>query len=65
MAVAQTADHLRSALGQQLDELSAKEAGVRGGDAEALHELFEEQGKQYQPPQSPFRQAAGLARGGA
>jgi CHAD domain-containing protein len=39
VAVAQTADHLRSALEQQLADLDAKEAGVRGGDAEALHDF--------------------------
>ena len=33
--------------------------------AARVDELFTEQAKQYQPPQSPFRQAAGLARGGA
>lgn len=33
--------------------------------AERADELFKEQSKQYQPPQSPFRQAAGLSRGGA
>ncbi|TML15684.1 MAG: SDR family oxidoreductase [Actinobacteria bacterium] len=33
--------------------------------AKRVDELFAEQPRQYQPPQSPFRQAAGLARGGA
>ena len=33
--------------------------------AERAAELFKEMPKQYAPPQSPFRAAAGLARGGA
>src|SRR6266540_898765 len=33
--------------------------------AQRAAELFEEMPKQYAPPQSPFRAAAGLARGGA
>ena len=33
--------------------------------ADRAAELFAEQPRQYRPPQSPFRQAAGLARGGA
>ena len=33
--------------------------------ADRAAELFAERPRQYRPPQSPFRQAAGLARGGA
>jgi NAD(P)-dependent dehydrogenase (short-subunit alcohol dehydrogenase family) len=41
------------------DRWTPEEIAERAGD------LFAEHPKQYQPPQSPFRHAAGLARGGA
>jgi NAD(P)-dependent dehydrogenase (short-subunit alcohol dehydrogenase family) len=44
---------------QKDDRWTPEELAQRAG------ELFEEMPKQYAPPQSPFRQAAGLARGGA
>src|SRR5919198_4543808 len=41
------------------DRWTPEEIAERAGD------LFAEHPKQYQPPQSPFRNAAGLSRGGA
>jgi CHAD domain-containing protein len=39
MAVAEQADPLQTVLQQQLEQLEAKEAGTREGDAEALHDF--------------------------